>query len=143
MDTHDLSRFIKAQENLYELALSEMRKGKKQSHWMWYIFPQLTGLGRSGTSRIYGIKNLEEASSYLQHPLLGKRLEEISNVLLQLPVSNAHTIFGSPDDLKLRSCMTLFSEVPGAPPVFENVLKKYFNDIKDPLTLELLTKKNP
>jgi uncharacterized protein (DUF1810 family) len=142
MDTYDLSRFIKAQEKQYELALSEIRNGKKQSHWMWYIFPQLTGLGRSGTSLIYGIKNVEEASSYIQHPLLGKRLEEISNVLLQLPNSNAHTIFGSPDDLKLRSCMTLFSEVPGASAVFENVLRKYFNGIKDQLTLELLKTKS-
>ena len=142
METGDLNRFVTAQENQYEIALSEIKKGKKRSHWMWYIFPQLAGLGRSGTSRIYGIKNLEEAISYLQHPLLGKRLEEISSSLLQLPGNNANTIFGSPDDMKLRSCMTLFSEVPGASPVFENVLRKYFNGIKDSLTLELLATKN-
>ena len=142
METGDLNRFVTAQENQYEIALSEIKKGKKRSHWMWYIFPQLAGLGRSGTSRIYGIKNLEEAISYLQHPLLGKRLEEISISLLQLPGNNANTIFGSPDDMKLRSCMTLFSEVPDTSPVFENVLRKYFNGIKDSLTLELLATKN-
>ena len=136
----DLNRFISAQEKTYELALTEVRNGKKQSHWMWYIFPQLAALGRSDTSRFYGIKDLEEANAYLKHPLLGKRLEEISNVLLQHPTSNAHTIFGSPDDLKLRSCMTLFSEAPEASPVFEDVLKKFFNGKKDPLTLDLLSK---
>jgi uncharacterized protein (DUF1810 family) len=138
METGDLNRFVRAQEKQYEIALSEIRNGKKRSHWMWYIFPQLAGLGKSGTSLIYGIKNLEEAYSYLQHPLLGKRLEEISNVLLQFPGNNAHTIFGSPDDLKLRSCMTLFSEVPDAAAVFEKVLIKFFKGLKDPLTVELL-----
>jgi uncharacterized protein (DUF1810 family) len=138
METVDLNRFVLAQEKQYEIALFEIKNGKKQSHWMWYIFPQLAGLGRSGTAMLYGIKNLEEATSYLQHSLLGKRLEEISNVLLQLPGNNAHSVFGSPDDLKLRSCMTLFSEVPGASAVFENVINKFFQGIKDPMTLGLL-----
>ena len=138
METGDLNRFVLAQEKQYEIALSEIRNGKKRSHWMWYIFPQLTGLGRSGTAKLYGIKNAEEAKSYLQHPLLGKRLEEISNVLLNLNNSNAQSIFGTPDNLKLRSCMTVFSEVPGASPVFEKVLEKFFNGVKDPLTMKLL-----
>ncbi|MGN6616253.1 MAG: DUF1810 domain-containing protein, partial [Ilyomonas sp.] len=125
-DKTNLKRFIDAQETSYQTALSEIKNGRKRSHWMWYIFPQIQGLGFSQTSRYYAIKNLNEAEDFLQHPLLGKRLVEISNELLKLPSGNATSIFGNPDDLKLRSCMTLFAAVPNADPVFQSVLDKYF-----------------
>lgn len=107
---------------------------------MWFIFPQLAGLGFSETSRFYGIKNLEEASSYLEHPVLGPRLIEISKGLLDIEGKTANQVFGSPDDLKLKSCMTLFSLVSNTDPVFEAVLKKYFNGAKDAKTLQLVQK---
>lgn len=135
---HDLQRFIDAQKNVYQTALSEITKGRKQSHWMWFIFPQLKGLGRSSNAQYYGIGSLEEARAYLTHPLLGARLIEISKALLQLPHKNAHTVLGSPDDLKLHSSMTLFAQVPGANPVFEQVLQAYFGSRKDERTIELL-----
>lgn len=132
-----LERYIKAQERDYSRALSEIRNGRKISHWMWYIFPQIAGLGYSEMSHHYAIKDMDEAKEYLAHPVLGKRLIEISNALLNHSQS-ARSIMGSPDDLKLRSCMTLFSLVPGADPVFEQVLKKFFDGKKDNATLELL-----
>jgi uncharacterized protein (DUF1810 family) len=100
-NTPDLKRFVDAQATSYDVALSEIKNGKKRTHWMWYIFPQLAGLGQSEYSRLYGIRNRNEAEAYLQHPVLGPRLREISNALLQLPVSDAHSIFGSPDHKKL------------------------------------------
>jgi len=135
---YDLERFVEAQQSDYAIALSEIKSGRKQSHWMWYIFPQVLGLGYTGTSIHYGIKNLEEAAAYLEHEVLGKRLIEISSVLLSLETSDAHKIFGSPDNMKLRSCMTLFSLVPGADQVFQAVLDKFFNGQKDEKTLQLL-----
>ena len=132
-----LERYIKAQERDYAQALSEMRNGLKTSHWIWYIFPQIAGLGYSEMSRQYAIRDMDEAKSYLAHPVLGKRLIEISNALLTHNQS-ARSIMGSPDDLKLRSCMTLFSLVPGADPVFEQVLHKFFDGKKDGATLELV-----
>lgn len=136
--TNNLKRFLNAQEEDYSIALSEIKKGRKQSHWMWYIFPQIQGLGFSETSKFYAIKNLEEAKAYLEHPLLGSRLIQISEVLLNLNSSNANQIFGSPDDLKLKSCMTLFSTLQNANPVFESVLAKYFNGAKDNKTLQII-----
>ena len=135
---YDLERFVEAQQSDYAIALSEIKSGRKQSHWMWYIFPQVLGLGYTGTSIHYGIKNLEEATAYLEHKVLGKRLIEISTVLLSLETNDAHKIFGSPDNMKLRSCMTLFSLVPGADQVFQAVLDKFFNGQKDEKTLQLL-----
>ncbi|RYY37260.1 MAG: DUF1810 domain-containing protein [Sphingobacteriaceae bacterium] len=134
-----LQRFVKAQQNDYAIALAEIRAGRKRSHWMWYIFPQVAGLGHSDTARYYAIRDLAEAMAYLAHPVLGKRIIEISRSLLHLPGHNATAIFGSPDDLKLRSSMTLFALVPAADPVFSEVLKKYYDSKKDPATLELLT----
>jgi|SRR6185503_11173689 len=131
-------RFVKAQEHDYAVALSELRNGRKRGHWMWYIFPQIAGLGFSDMSRHYAIKDLQEATAYLSHPVLGKRLAEISAALLSLPGNDARAIFGSPDDLKLRSSMTLFALVPAADPVFETVLKKFFDGQKDLSTLQLL-----
>lgn len=133
-----LSRFIQAQEQMYPGALSEVRSGHKRSHWMWFVFPQIKGLGSSETAKFYGIADLREAEAYLSHPLLGKRLVEISRALLDIEGKTATAIFGAPDDLKLRSCMTLFLKVPDADPVFIAVLKKYFQGIPDQLTLEIL-----
>jgi uncharacterized protein (DUF1810 family) len=133
-----LQRFIDAQRKDYEIALSEIKHGRKRSHWMWYIFPQIQGLGFSSTSKLYAIKDLHEAASYLQHPVLGNRLIEICTELLALPGTDADAIFGSPDDLKLRSSMTLFCSVPGSNPIFSEVLDKFFKGAKDARTLEIL-----
>jgi uncharacterized protein (DUF1810 family) len=139
MTSHDtLKRFLDAQARDYATALSEIRGGHKRSHWMWYIFPQVGGLGYSEMARRYAIGNLPEAASYLSHPVLGPRLIEISKALLALPANNATAVMGSPDDLKLRSSMTLFSLVPGADPVFAAVLQKYFQGEKDKATLQLI-----
>lgn len=142
MKTHNLERFISAQKSVYQTALNELKSGKKQSHWMWYIFPQIQGLGYTEISKRYAIQDLEEAAQYLQHRMLGPRLILLSHILLSLNTSDAHKILGSPDDLKLKSCMTLFSQVPGADPVFELVLKKFFNGLKDHITLKILKLQN-
>mgnify|MGYP001556348483 CR=1 FL=1 len=134
----NLERFLKAQERDYAIALSEIKKGKKQSHWMWYIFPQIHGLGLSETSRFYAIKNRKEAADYLKDPVLGKRLIDICNELLKLENNDAHKIFGSPDDMKLHSSMTLFSSLPDTDPVFIKVLDKFFAGTKDDKTLQII-----
>ena len=134
----DLQRFIRAQEKDYAIALSEIKAGRKRSHWMWYIFPQMKGLGFSQMAQHYGVKDLAEATAYLAHPVLGRRLVEIASAFLQLPGNDATYIMGSPDDLKLRSSMTLFAMVPGADPVFDAVLKKFFDGKKDSATLRLI-----
>ena len=137
-DSDSLIRFLDAQSNSYEQALSEIKSGRKRSHWMWFIFPQLQGLGYSETARFYAIKDLQEARLYLQHPVLGPRLIEISKALLALEGKTANQILGNPDDLKLRSSMTLFASVPGADPVFQAVLDKYYRGGADEKTLQLL-----
>lgn len=139
MSDSSLERFVNAQNLDYETALSEIRAGKKRTHWMWYIFPQIEGLGLSETSRHFALRGLAEAEDYLRHPLLGPRLLQISNELLLLNSSNATTIFGSPDDLKLKSCMTLFAMVPDTDPVFASVLSKFFGGKMDEQTILLLT----
>ena len=135
---YDLSRFRNAQEHSYAAALSEIQSGRKKSHWMWFIFPQLRGLGHSYMAFHYGIVDLDEAEAYLADPVLGGRLLEISRALLSLPEHNATAVMGSPDDLKLRSSMTLFACVPDAPPVFSDVLQAYFGGNSDERTLEML-----
>ena len=135
---YNLQRFIDAQKNVYPLALEEIKNGRKQSHWMWFIFPQIHGLGFSATSKLYAIKDNQEAEAFLKHPLLGSRLITISNELLKLNSNDAHTIFGSPDDMKLQSSMTLFSSLKNAGPVFDLVLQKFFKGIKDRNTLQRL-----
>ena len=135
---NNLRRFIDAQQTAYNIALAEIKRGRKQSHWMWYIFPQVQGLGFSSTSQYYSVKNLREAAAYLAHPVLGKRLIEISNELLKLEENNPTKIFGNPDDMKLRSSMTLFAALPAADPVFQSVLDKLFNGIKDQKTQEII-----
>lgn len=123
---YNLQRFIEAQSNSYDVALSEIKNGKKQSHWMWYIFPQVDGLGKSETSKKYAIKSKEEAIKYLKYPILGNRLLEITNELLVIENKSPSDIFGFPDDLKLKSCMTLFALIQEENPVFQNVLNKHF-----------------
>ena len=134
----NLERFKRAQFDSYEQALREIRSGRKRSHWMWYIFPQLRGLGFSSTAEYYGISTLDEAKAYLEDPVLGPRLAEISQVLLELDDKNADRIFGYPDNLKLRSCMTLFAAAAGRDSVFQKVLDAYFNGVGDPRTTEML-----
>jgi uncharacterized protein (DUF1810 family) len=136
---NSLKRFTDAQENTYAMALSEIQQGRKQSHWMWFIFPQIAGLGFSETSQYYAIKDLQEAVGFLKHPVLGSRLINISRELLQLKTNDAHRVFGSPDDLKLKSSMTLFSRLPETDPVFQLVLEKFFNGEKDMKTLNLIS----
>src|SRR5689334_5134308 len=119
---YNLQRFIDAQQNDYPVALEEIKSGRKRSHWMWYIFPQIQGLGLSYTSKFYALADLNEAAAVFKHPLLGPRLMTISNELMKLETNDANAIFGKPDDRKLQSSMTLFSLVPGAYPVFEQVL---------------------
>lgn len=123
----DLQRFVIAQEGVYSRAVEEIRAGKKQSHWMWFVFPQLAGLGRSAMAQKYAIANRYEAEAYLRHPVLGMRLLEITEELLRLDGLSAFDIFGSPDDIKLRSCMTLFSAISEEGNIFEQVLNKYYN----------------
>jgi uncharacterized protein (DUF1810 family) len=137
----DLTRFLSAQERDYVTALAEIQSGRKRSHWMWYIFPQIAGLGYSETSKFYAIKDQQEAEAYLNHPVLGSRLIEISKALLELEDNHATRIFGSPDDMKLKSSMTLFATLPNTDPVFTHILVKYFNGIQDWVTLNLLKQK--
>jgi uncharacterized protein (DUF1810 family) len=133
-----MERFIEAQQHNFKTAISEIENGRKVSHWMWYIFPQVAGLGFSETSKYYALKNLREAEEYLAHPILGERLVQISSALLRLETNDAHAVFGSPDDLKLQSSMTLFSVVQKTDPVFQLVLDKFFNGEKDKHTLALI-----
>ena len=137
-DPHNLNRFVHAQEDDYEQALSEIRSGRKQSHWMWYIFPQFDGLGFSSTSKRYSIKSVAEAEAYLGHPVLGPRLMECAEAVLRVEGRSAFEIFGSPDDMKLRSCATLFAHVSPAGSVFERLLSKYFDGEPDDRTLRLI-----
>jgi len=134
----DLSRFIEAQESNYFTALEEIKNGRKQGHWMWYIFPQIQGLGYSSTSQYFAIQNIEEATEYLNDNILGARLIEICNELLKLDSDDAYSILGSPDNLKLKSSVTLFSQVENAPPVFMAILEKFFDNMHDDLTLKIL-----
>ncbi|MBH8571196.1 DUF1810 domain-containing protein [Microvirga sp. STS02] len=134
---NNLQRFLDAQSSSYQTALSEIRNGRKRSHWMWFIFPQIQGLGLSETARFYAVADAQEAKEYLAHPVLGARLLEICQALLGLPSSNAHDIFGSPDDLKLKSSMTLFATA-GSSPVFRQVLDKFYQGAQDEKTLRIL-----
>ena len=137
-DPHNLSRFVQAQNDDYERALAEIKSGRKQSHWMWYIFPQFDGLGFSPTSKRYSIKSIAEAKAYLAHPLLGPRLTECAEAVLRIEKRSAYDIFGSPDDMKLKSCATLFACVSPAQSVFHQLLDKYFQGERDGQTLRLL-----
>jgi uncharacterized protein (DUF1810 family) len=137
-DPHDLERFVHAQRDTYAQALAELRAGRKRSHWMWFVFPQLAGLGHSGMARRYAIASLDEARAYLAHPVLGPRLVECARALLAIEGRTATQVLGSPDDLKLRSCATLFECVapPGSP--FAAVLDRFCGGGRDAATLALL-----
>jgi uncharacterized protein (DUF1810 family) len=134
----NLQRFLDAQATDYPTAYAEIKAGRKRSHWRWYVFPQLRGLGFSETARYYGIVDAAEAEAYLKHPVLGSRLVEISQALLALPGSDANRILGSPDDMKLHSCMTLFGALPNTESVFQAVLNKFFGGEPDSKTVQLL-----
>ena len=140
---YELTRFLEAQRHCYARVLEELAAGEKTSHWMWFVFPQLKGLGRSATARRFGLAGLEEARAYLAHPQLGERLRECTRMVLAVEGRTAHEIFGSPDDLKLRSCLTLFAAAVPAPAkhadrVFSAALARYYGGEPDPLTVQLL-----
>jgi uncharacterized protein (DUF1810 family) len=135
--SENLSRFLEAQDHSYAQALGEIRNGRKTGHWMWYIFPQIAGLGYSETAQFYAIKDIAEARAYLRHPVLGSRLVEISKALLDIGGKTANQIFGSPDDLKLRSSMTLFNLAEEGEKVFQDVLDKFYNGVQDHKTLAI------
>lgn len=133
-----LDRFLQAQEPVWPRVLAELRVGRKRTHWMWFVFPQIKGLGHSDMAQRYAIQSRAEAQAYLAHPVLAGRLRECCQILLGLETSSALEVLGTPDDLKLRSCMTLFGEAAGPGSVFEAVLQKYFGGQKDPRTMEQL-----
>ena len=132
-----LERFVKAQQHNYEIAKEELSRGRKESHWIWYIFPQLKGLGMSSTSNYYGIRDIEEAKEYYSHPILGKRFIELTKIVLNINTDDIHKIMPSPDDLKLRSSMTLFYAATGDE-LFMSVINKYYDGQLDRKTLRLL-----
>lgn len=138
MMNHEISRFMKAHQSNYQRALSEIKNGKKVSHWMWYIFPQIRGLGHSLRSKFYGIQNFEEAKAYLADPILGEHLIEICDALLSLDTNDATEVMGRPDDKKLKSSMTLFDTATDSLDVFQMVLDKYYGGEKDDRTLKIL-----
>ena len=137
-DPFQLQRFIEAQDNCYARVVAELRDGKKRTHWMWFVFPQLAGLGRSSTAVYYAIKDLEEAKAYLNHAILGARLRECTDILLQQEGLSASDVFGYPDDLKFRSAMTLFGHVAADSTLFDDAIIKYCHGQKDERTLALI-----
>lgn len=136
-DAFNLRRFVDAQEPVFSEALLELERGHKRTHWMWFVFPQLAGLGSSPMARHFGIHSLEEARAYLHHPLLGPRLRQCCEALLKVEGRSAHEILGSPDDLKFRSCLTLFELAAPGEPLFARCLEKYYGGGRDELTLDL------
>jgi uncharacterized protein (DUF1810 family) len=140
-DPFDLTRFVAAQDGggSYQQAVAELRSGRKISHWMWYVFPQIAGLGQSPTSRLYAIGSVDEASAYLAHPVLGPRLRDCAEILTGLSGRTAEQIFGGIDAMKLRSCMTLFRHAAPDEPVLGRVLAQYFGGVSDPVTERLLS----
>jgi uncharacterized protein (DUF1810 family) len=138
-DVYNLQRFLDAQERVYDTVLDELRAGRKGSHWIWFIFPQITGLGHSGMAQQFAIASLDEAKAYLQHPVLGPRLRECTQIVLNVNGRSAEEIFGHPDHLKFRSCLTLFMTATTDSTIFKDALLKYFDGKPDQLTLDLLT----
>jgi uncharacterized protein (DUF1810 family) len=134
----ELERFVEAQAPVFGSVIEELTAGRKRSHWMWFVFPQLKGLGRSPTADFYGIASLGQAQAYWRHPLLGPRLKRCAGLVLAAAPKSAAQIFGSPDDLKLRSCMTLFDPASGGEPVFRQVLERFFDGEPDPRTLAIV-----
>lgn len=140
-DKYNLERFIKAQDKCYDTVLNELRNGKKQTHWMWYIFPQIIGLGMSEISKYYAIRSINEAKEYMKNPILNKRMKEVCSLLLSLNTNDSEGIFGYVDSIKLKSSMTLFSET-SKESIFKDVLSKYFNSEKDINTTDILENMN-
>lgn len=136
-DPHDLGRFVAAQAPVYDQVLEELRGGRKRSHWMWFVFPQLQGLGASAMAQRYGIASLDEARAYLAHPVLGPRLRECCELMLAVPQKSAHDILGSPDDLKFRSCLTLFALAAPGEPLFRDGLDRFYAGQPDSRTIAL------
>ncbi len=139
-DPFDLKRFTSAQESVYDSVLAELKSGRKRTHWMWFVFPQVDGLGYSSTTKYYSIKSMEEARQYLDHPVLGKRLVECAEAVFTVEGRTISQIFGYPDDLKFKSSMTLFACAADPHSIFDRVLEKYFNGDRDVMTLQLLEK---
>lgn len=137
-DVYSLHRFLDAQESIYDTVLDELRAGRKSSHWIWFIFPQIAGLGHSGIAQKFAITSLDEAKAYLQHPVLGPRLRACTQLVLNVEGQSAEEIFGYPDNLKFRSCMTLFMTATTDNKTFKDALLKYFHGKPDQLTLDLL-----
>jgi uncharacterized protein (DUF1810 family) len=137
-DPHGLRRFLDAQRGCHDGVLAELRAGRKRTHWMWFVFPQVEGLGHSSTARHYAIRSLDEARAYLAHPVLGERLRECAAIVAGIPECSAREIFGSPDDLKLRSSMTLFEHVAGGGTVFSRVLERFYRGERDARTLGIV-----
>ena len=138
MDKYNLSRFLEAQMVTYEGAMLELARGRKESHWIWYIFPQIEGLGRSDTAKLYSIKSLEEGRAYLEHPVLGPRLIEACEILLSLKDASMDEVMGFPDDLKLLSSMTLFEALFDSNSIFTKMIEFYFDDERDETSLEII-----
>ncbi len=137
-DSYNLERFVIAQDSIFKRVLSELQAGTKMGHWMWFIFPQIRGLGRSPTSIEYAISSRDEAEAYLQHPVLGPRLKECTQLVLNVNGRSATDIFGTPDDIKFRSSMTLFAQISRDDDIFHRALQKYFEGVSDRLTLDRL-----
>jgi uncharacterized protein (DUF1810 family) len=137
-DPYNLKRFLDAQDEVFGQVCTELREGRKRTHWMWFIFPQLKGLGHSTTAEFYALSSLEEAEAYLIHPVLGARLRQCTELVNQIEGRSVDQIFGSPDNLKFRSCMTLFAQLESDNQVFKDALEKHFGGEADPRTLELL-----
>lgn len=138
LTTHGLARFVEAQDRVYESVCNELALGEKTSHWMWFIFPQLKGLGRSPIAKHYGLESAAEALAFWQHPVLGPRLLACTQLVLAQPNPSARDIFGSPDDLKFKSCMTLFAQLVPQQPLFKQALTRFFGGKLDDSTLKLL-----
>lgn len=138
-DPWNLARFVEAQEGVYKSVLEELRRGLKRNHWMWYIFPQLAGLGSSATSRTYSIAGLDEARAYIHHALLGPRLVECTQLVLELKGRPAKAVFGSPDDMKFRSCMTLFALADPDTACFQDAVNRYYSGQVDDRTIAILS----
>lgn len=137
-DPFDLQRFVDAQSRVYDTVSAELRQGRKRSHWMWFIFPQIAGLGHSAMSMRYAISTLAEAETYLKHPILGRRLRECVRLVMLVEGRSAHEILGTPDDMKFHSCLTLFANAAPEDQLFRDALEKYFSGDEDPATLQRL-----
>ena len=138
LTTQGLQRFVQAQDLVYESVCNELSLGEKTSHWMWFVFPQLKGLGHSPIAKHYSLESAAEALEFWQHPVLGPRLKECTQLVLAQPNTSAHDVFGSPDDIKFKSCMTLFAKVAPNEPCFKEALTRFFNGKQDESTLKLL-----